>query len=645
MVTFKEVEFNFKIVSKYLRRIHLRYGHRPLSDEDADQFRFCVKLWYFYTFDVSDLHPDTLTRQMCTLFSVPDLDVFELGKGLDEIITRLRLIADDQYHPGSYDRLKADVGQKARIILSMMRSDVTAYIDCPTPARLRSLSGFFGFPRKMCLRDIDNTQVLEADYIAVEQRIASSPKTVLSWLGEVVSNWDLKPDYGDFWPQHGPGRTAESSERDAEWKYNHFRVDDRLLMFYRRHGFSLAEFLPENCHPTSDLFRRSTTIFVPKTLKTKRVISAEPVAVQFTQQGLMRVILGAVKRSPLSRSINLRDQSLSQVSAKRASIDGDYATVDYSSASDSVSWELIKSAFPTWLVLDLYCTKTDSTILPSGTVIPRLQKLSPMGSSVCFPVECLVFSAMAELACHLTGCPVDYRVYGDDVILPASAVPKLTEISEDLGFQLNALKSYSNRGITSFREACGVEAMNGQDVSTVSLSRQFYLPKELTPTTTEIFDLLRSFYNNLKQSGAVFCARVLMELISLLCKNSHYFDLNPVNFLFSDNPEKGFLASFPSDVNWNLEKRFKLTSQKDCKCFQRKEVRCLTTQPTRPVMVQQDIAYFEWLKKAYLRSVNAKPRDHVYRVIRAGFIEPDRVIRTSTVSRGTQLRMRWVYVD
>lgn len=646
-MTFQEVQCSFKTVSKHLRRVHLMYGDKALTPADTKQFVFAMELWYFLAFDVPGLHPSTLNRQMCVLFSTPEVDVIQLGKGLDEIITQIRLIADDAYHPGSYDRFKADVGHYARIMLSMIREDVCALIACPTPLTFNTVNQFFAFPRKLLLRDIDNTEQLEQEYILTEKRVSEAPMAYMTEIKSIIDAWGLCPDYDQFLPKHGPGRTALATDTASMWKFSNFLVDERLEMFYRRHSLEIRDFLPEGFEPKPGLERFSQTLFVPKTLKTKRVISAEPAAVQYTQQGLMRVLLDAVDRCILRTRINLEHQELSRDAAKLASIDGDYATVDYSAASDSVSWQLVKSVFPVWLAMDLYCTKTDGTKLPSGLELPKLVKLSPMGSAVCFPVECLIFSAMAELACHLTHSPVNYRVYGDDVILPARAVAKLVEISTDLGFVLNKTKSYYNQGLTSYREACGMEAMNGQDVTPVCISRQFYLPEKLTPATTEIFDLLRSFHNNLREGGYHHASRLLMTLMADLFKAADNPVMQMSRLLFDWDGKRGFMTVFPTELNWHLPTRFRT---KDVNlsnpCYQLVEKKCLTISSRTEYRPddEQTIAYYEWLFKAHLRQKRQKRTTHVYRVLDAGFIDPDCLIMTNVVGRDFKLKLRWVYV-
>lgn len=634
-MTRQEVVSNFKIVEGYLRRTSLVYDNKPLSIADTDQFVFCMKLWFASAFEVQGLHPNQLVRQMCSLFGEPVVDVLMVGKGLDELLSLFRKYCDDAVPRCSIAKFKAPLGHVAKIIISMISADFSLFLESPSPATAAPINQFLSFPRKILLRDIDNTEKLEEAYLVTEEIVSKATLGYASMIRDVIWSWNLTPDYDCFIPGHGPGRTAESSQRMSDWKYDHMSIDSRVELFYRRHGLALSDYMPEVPAYNSEEPRQSTTIFVPKTLKTKRVISAEPAALQYNQQGLMKVIIDAMDRSVLKNHINLKHQELSQKHALHASETGLDATVDYSAASDSISWKLLKLVLPTWLTFDLYCFKSDATILPSGRKV-KLVKSSPMGSSTCFPVECIIFAAIAELACRLTHCSIRFRIYGDDVILPCEAVPKLIEISKDLGLQLNELKSYYLNSENNFREACGMEAFNGQDITPCGISRQFYLPQELTPATTQIFDLLRSFHNNLKEGGFQIASSIILQKYRELLDIAPAKELVFKNTIFSFSAEYGWLTFHPSELNWNLRYKY------DKSLFRRKYFG-LMARPGKPKLNgNQAYRYYEWLLKAHLRSKTEATHTHVYRVQWAGYIAPESVIRTSDVASAAKITLRWV---
>jgi hypothetical protein len=66
----------------------------------------------------------------------------------------------------------------------------------------------------------------------------------------------------------------------------------------------------------------------------------------------------------------------------------------------------------------------------------------------------------------------EIRVFGDDIIIPARAVGDLFYILSDLGLMVNKGKSF-HKGL--FREACGMDAFNGVDVTPAKI-RKLYQP-------------------------------------------------------------------------------------------------------------------------------------------------------------------------
>jgi hypothetical protein len=82
---------------------------------------------------------------------------------------------------------------------------------------------------------------------------------------------------------------------------------------------------------------------VPKNWKTFRTIACEP-------DGALPFQLAFdtfAKRRLRARGINLSDQSRNQLLAKEGSINGSLATIDLSSASDTVAFNTVALLFPT----------------------------------------------------------------------------------------------------------------------------------------------------------------------------------------------------------------------------------------------------------------------------------------------------------
>lgn len=218
--------------------------------------------------------------------------------------------------------------------------------------------------------------------------------------------------------------------------------------------------------------------FVPKTSKTDRTICVEPSLNALGQKGI-----GAYMKNRLDLyGVDLRDQSINQRLALDGSIRGNYATVDLSSASDTVSYALVMSLLPfEWFeLLDRFRSER---VEFKGEVI-ELEKFSSMGNAYTFELESLIFYSLALAVCDsldLVGMPVfsggrlekgfPVTVYGDDIIIPVGAYMKLVEVLTWCGFSVNMEKSYC---YGPFRESCGADWFLGFDV------RPWYLKKEIS---------------------------------------------------------------------------------------------------------------------------------------------------------------------
>jgi len=223
-------------------------------------------------------------------------------------------------------------------------------------------------------------------------------------------------------------------------------------------------------------------VAVPKTQATPRLIAEEPTVMQYIQQAIMQPLVLEIESNLISGSFTgFTDQAPNQLLARKGSEDGSLATLDLSEASDRVANWLVEELFgdfPNFLEGIQACRSTRCQ-LPSGEVIPLL-KFASMGSALTFPIEAMLFTAVALMGClgtsqsptmprikRLVG---SVRVYGDDIIVPANKAVAVSEMLEIFGFQVNRRKSFWNG---PFRESCGREYFKGQDVSIVRSRRAF----------------------------------------------------------------------------------------------------------------------------------------------------------------------------
>jgi hypothetical protein len=196
--------------------------------------------------------------------------------------------------------------------------------------------------------------------------------------------------------------------------------------------------------------------FVPKTATTERAIAIEPLINIYAQLGLGQMIR---RRLKAFAHIDLDDQTVNQQLAREGSIRGFLSTIDLSSASDTVSREVVRALLPdAWFgALDLCRSKVG--ILDNVPFV--YEKFSSMGNGFTFELESLLFWALARSACIISGCPEMVSVYGDDIIVPVNAYDTLEEILTFFGFKLNRSKSFREG---AFRESCGKDYYDGKDV-------------------------------------------------------------------------------------------------------------------------------------------------------------------------------------
>lgn len=156
--------------------------------------------------------------------------------------------------------------------------------------------------------------------------------------------------------------------------------------------------------------------------------------------------------------IDIHDQTRNQRRARSGSmVNGVEATIDLVSASDMQAFELVAELVSLeWLAL-FQAFRTPTVILPDGSVI-RQEKMSSMGNGFTFPLETLIFWALASSCCQSDS---DASVYGDDIIVPISAVSLLYRVLTAAGFEVNRKKSFHDG---PFRESCGADYFHGINV-------------------------------------------------------------------------------------------------------------------------------------------------------------------------------------
>jgi hypothetical protein len=210
-------------------------------------------------------------------------------------------------------------------------------------------------------------------------------------------------------------------------------------------------------------------VTVPKDAKTDRSIEIQPSINVFYQLGV-----GAAMRQRLNRwGIDLDNgQDVHRRVACEASRSGTYSTIDLSSASDTISREVVKALIPGDWYAVMAMLRTSKSLLPNGKKL-WLEKFSAMGNGYTFELETLIFGALVEATLSELGEPnkagIDFWVYGDDIIVPTCTTRAVLAVLRRFGFTPNASKTFSTG---QFRESCGGDFFGGAAV------RPHYLKEE-----------------------------------------------------------------------------------------------------------------------------------------------------------------------
>lgn len=292
-------------------------------------------------------------------------------------------------------------------------------------------------------------------------------------------------------PKHGPGAVVEGTRGNAKFLWQ--RWHERLECFLPFWGNALPERaavspfavrprggLEDVTFVSSEEEQPVRVVFVPKTLKSPRVIAIEPACMQYAQQALRDFLYTRIESHRLTAGrINFRDQSDNQRLALASSASGRWATIDLKDASDrvplSVVTEMLRSC-PELRDAALACRSTSAS-LPNGVVLTPLAKFASMGSALCFPIEAMYFYAVCvvaligELDLPVTWKSVqrvsrDIRVYGDDLIVPSEHAVAVSDHLQKYNCKVNANKSFWTG---MFRESCGVDGYAGTEVTPLYL--------------------------------------------------------------------------------------------------------------------------------------------------------------------------------
>lgn len=216
------------------------------------------------------------------------------------------------------------------------------------------------------------------------------------------------------------------------------------------------------------LVNSSRCSFVPKTSDVSRMICVEPSLNMYFQLGFGALLEGRLRDH---FGIDLATQPdnnrrLAQIGSKT----GLYSTIDLSSASDSISINLCKEIFPSWLFDLLSSLRVNQTLIDDEPVL--LNMLSTMGNGFTFPIQTIIFSCMIRAAYRINNIPfkrdgvLNWACFGDDLICETKSFRSVARLLSLLGFTMNGSKTFFEG---PFRESCGTDWFYGQPVRGVYL--------------------------------------------------------------------------------------------------------------------------------------------------------------------------------
>lgn len=297
----------------------------------------------------------------------------------------------------------------------------------------------------------------------IERVLWHAQRKISRILGDVPALADLKLRFGP-----GASTTVKKSEASSRRKLGSMLACSDELSPHLLHVLAEVEgwlsAITDDPSGVSDEvvgvvpveIHTGQVVFVPKNAQIDRVIIVEPNLNGLVQLGIMDHMVARLRRE----GVDLSDQSRNQRLAQIGSVSDALATLDLSSASDTVSTELVYDLLPLEWASFLARYRT-GTVTCEGEDV-RLEKFSSMGNGFTFPLQSLLFYALSIGCCEETGADKSFvSVYGDDIVIPTLASTLLVDVLRICGFIPNQKKSFLTG---PFRESCGKDYFLGIDV-------------------------------------------------------------------------------------------------------------------------------------------------------------------------------------
>jgi hypothetical protein len=350
-------------------------------------------------------------------------------------------------------------------------------------------------------RDLSNDPLYKGNVVYLHN-------AVIRKIESILGDFDAEEFFS--MPDWGPGASTLIRRRDAS-PAKKFQCETGITRdLYDLIPFETLEvcypawsrILRSNAFPTYEIGNKVIT--VPKDASTDRVIAVEPGINLWFQSSIGDMVGKRLRR----RGIDLRWQSKNQNLSKEGSKTNFLATIDLSSASDSISSAVVEAILPPrWYHLMDACRSHYGKVGGSSF---KWEKFSSMGNGFTFQLESLIFYAVALCCTEYLQLPTEgVSAYGDDVILPSAAYSLFSRCLEFYGFRINVKKSHID---SPFRESCGAHFYLGSDVKPIYL-------KDRVQSLQSVFRLANAVRRMAHRRNSYGCDSRLRPVFDLLVQH------------------------------------------------------------------------------------------------------------------------------
>lgn len=466
--TKKLVQFAEDVLLMELRRALERYT------VDTDAVSMVFALWYMLWFDivmlvkpdtaVSLLNKGTVVRWTKDIGAVDIPSYFSLLSEQEDLI--LKSSVQELLHSCAIALGTLVFPCSAQISKTLLSES-----PCKGLSWLTHVRTILNFPTRFALSDVDDGV---EKWIAVENSFEHPPLGEYDRLRLAAKPWLLPAPAASHSTRFSSGAVADAPKMKGQ------QAKKCVLEAYAskkvyRDLYKAGCVFPGVSHIGS---QTAKMVSVPKNYKTQRVIVEEPAFNSWIQHRFQRSLCQAV-RHRWGNSVNPIDPTWNREHVSSL----DYASIDLSSASDSISVAVAMAVMPSSWRRIIMATRTKEVLLPDRTV-HTLQKISGMGNALTFPLECHVFASIVEYARIRGGFPPQpFGVFGDDILVPRNWYGVVIAALKVFGFTPNTSKSWSSPFL--FRESCGYDYFNER------LCTPLRVPRSMSQISNEISGVTR----------------------------------------------------------------------------------------------------------------------------------------------------------